>query len=66
MQAVKLWVYIDSDHDDVELFTTLRSAKQHAEQNWPKEDDDMKWEKCGKDAYSWGEYVRVVSRSVDL
>jgi len=54
---MKLWIYIDSDHNDVELFTTLRSAKQH---------EDMKWEKCGKDSYSWGEYVRLVARQVDL
>jgi predicted nucleotidyltransferase len=56
---VTVWVYIDQDHNDVELFATQELAKAYAEECWPDVAQEEGW-----DGNSLGEYVRVVPRMV--
>lgn len=68
----KFYVYIDRDHDEVELFTTLKKAKAHAEKMWPAclfdaTDPNSEvypvWE-GGPKSWSWGEYVTIEEKKV--
>lgn len=61
-----VYVYHDADHNQIEVFTKLISAKDCAEQNWPNEDGDMKWERSGGDKWLWGEYVSIYKKEVSL
>lgn len=66
-KATTVWVYQDSDHGDVELFSTLEAAKKHAEANWPDVSDEYDgdgWQESSR-SWSFGEYVQVFERTID-
>lgn len=57
----KVFVYLDTDHRDVELFDNLADAKKHAETNWPHEDEGWDNDKKGG-KYHLGKYVTIFER----
>lgn len=46
---MKVYVYYDSDHGDLEVFDSLEKAKAYADKMWPDQKDE-KWGR-GKDLY---------------
>lgn len=62
----KVYVYVDMDHNEVAVFTTLQKAKRYAEKHWPDcKEHGIPWE-CGtRDRWFLGEYAQVYACTVD-
>lgn len=68
-----LWVYHDSDNNEITLFKKLRSAKRYAETCWPQRTDFFEdheetypeWESNGDDGFIWGEYVTITKERIN-
>lgn len=62
MKKKQVFVYVDCDHGDIEVFDTLKKAKDHAEQNWP--DIEEGWDDGDSRGIYLGEYVHVYTKEV--
>lgn len=61
---MEVYVYQDLDHNDIEVFKSLDSAQAHAEEMWPNGKHwGIEWER-EEDSWSYGEYVRVIKRTI--
>lgn len=54
-----VYVYEDLDHDEIEVFNDLRKAQQHAEKQWPDEEQENSWEQCRDGVWNWFDYVFI-------
>ena len=63
MNSIKVYVYDDADHGDVEVFSSLRKAKAYADKCWPG-DMDESWDRQGN-CWTRGEYESIRLRVVD-
>lgn len=63
---MKLYIYYDADHGNLEVFKTLAKAKKHAEKEWPDSDDyKEEWDDdCGDDIITRGEYQMIFIREI--
>ncbi len=63
---MKIYIYHDSDHGDIEIFRTLDEAQAYGEGEWETADDDDEdvWEKFGKRSWGRGEYQHIYMREL--
>ena len=59
---MRVFVYYDMDHGDMEVFPTLEEAKAHADECWPDSIDE-EWEECG-DSIHRSEYQSIHTKFV--
>ncbi len=61
---MKVFVYYDMDHGDLEVFASMKEAKAHADECWPDSVDE-EWEDCG-DSINRAEYQSIHTKNVRL
>lgn len=60
----KVFVYHDADHGDIEVFSSLKTAKAYTEEHWSfDETGEDDWVKEG-DLYTRGEYVSISIKDI--
>jgi hypothetical protein len=57
-----IYVYVDSDHDDIQVFTTLEQAKIYTHEHWGNDEYD-EWEELSN-SLRYGEYVNIYKRQI--
>ena len=57
-ESTLIWIYRDSDHGDLELFTSKEDAIKYAKAQWP---DEEEWDEDGDFA---GGYVSIFSKTI--
>jgi hypothetical protein len=56
-----VYVYVDYDHNDIEVFYKLEDAKAKAQKEWS---DVEGQEYSTANSWCWGEYVTVYQREI--
>jgi hypothetical protein len=62
-KPVVVYIYEDLDHSEIEVFYDLPKAKAYAEEHWGEPNEWIQWEQ-NKDTWFYGEYVRVLKKTI--
>lgn len=59
-----IFVYVDSDHNDIELFSSLAKAKKHAIKEWGTEEETGCEFEQEDDMWHYCDYVNIYKRTI--